>query len=490
MSYVNVAPGMVAATAEGVSSIGTTLSEVNGAAAVSTTNVLAAGADEVSVAITSLFNGHAQLYQELAARAAAFHQQFTRALAAAGNLYREAEQANNMALVTRIENATGITSLFEAVFGNGGTPIPPLPTPPGSTVALIVGATEIPNPSAIYLADVQNLFIQPRWPGAIGNAVFTPEQFWPVSPQLGGNLTLGQSISHGVTLLNNAIHTQLAAGNNTIVFGASQSSTIVTDEIRALMAAGSPATDKLSFVLTGDPNNPVGGVFERFTGLYIPGLDVLFNGATPPNSPYPTFIYTNEYDGVANFPQYPLNVLADVNAVMGVFLGAHDYADILPSQVANAIQLPTSPGYTGVTQYYWMPTQNLPLLDPLRYIPHVGNAVADLLQPDMRVLVDIGYGSGNYANIPTPPSLLQIPNPFTIIPDLAVGAIQGPQSALVDLGLLPQSMLPNAYPYLPALNPDLNFNLGQSSVTGLSVLTGAEGALAGDLGLIPPWDLG
>jgi hypothetical protein len=63
------------------------------------------------------------------------------------------------------------------------------------------------------------------------------------------------------------------------------------------------------------------------------------------------------------------------------------------------------------------------------------------------------------------------------------------QSALVDLGLLPQSMLPNGYPCLPALGPDLNFNLGQSSVTGLSLLTGAEGALARDLGLIPPRNL-
>jgi hypothetical protein len=58
----------------------------------------------------------------------------------------------------------------------------------------------------------------------------------------------------------------------------------------------------------------------------------------------------------------------------------------------------------------------------------------------------------------------------------------------VDLGLLPRSMLPNPYLYLPSLNPDLNFNLGQSSVTGLPLLTGAEGALASDLGLIPSWD--
>jgi hypothetical protein len=33
-------------------------------------------------------------------------------------------------------------------------------------------------------------------------------------------------------------------------------------------------------------------------------------------------------------------------------------------------------------------------------------------------------------------------------------------------------MLPNPYLYLPSLNPDLNFNLGQSSVTGVAAAHG------------------
>ena len=85
------------------------------------------------------------------------------------------------------------------------------------------------------------------------------------------------------------------------------------------MAAGSPYPGQLSFVLVGDPNNPVGGLLERFHGFYIPILDVAFNGATPPNSPYPTTIYTAQYDGIADAPQYPLHVLSDVNAIMGYF---------------------------------------------------------------------------------------------------------------------------------------------------------------------------
>ena len=49
-----------------------------------------------------------------------------------------------------------------------------------------------------------------------------------------------------------------------------------------------------------------------------------------------------------------------------------------------------------MTNYYMIPTQNLPLLDPLRAIPVVGTPLADLLQPDLRVLVNLGYGDPNF----------------------------------------------------------------------------------------------
>ena len=117
-----------------------------------------------------------------------------------------------------------------------------------------------------------------------------------------------------------------------------------------------------------------------------------------------------------------------------------------------------------------------------------GNALADLLQPDLRVLVDMGYGSGEYANIPTPASLIELPDPFTIVPDLAHGAVQGPQAALVDLGVLPPSMMPTGYPFDPVLDPHLNYPLPQSSVTAISLLTGFEGESMRVFGQIPSWD--
>jgi hypothetical protein len=136
-------------------------------------------------------------------------------------------------------------------------------------------------------------------------------------------------------------------------------------------------------------------------------------------------------------------------------------------------------------------TQNLPLLQPIRAIPYAGPPIADIFQPDLRVLVDLGYGGfgpgANYADIPTPAGLFEIPNPFTVIPYLALGAVQGPYGAAVEIGveagLLSPSYFPDTYPWVPSINPGLNISLGQSSTTLLSLLSGAAGSV---LHLIPP----
>jgi hypothetical protein len=271
------------------------------------------------------------------------------------------------------------------------------------------------------------------------------------------------------------------------VFGYSQSATIATNEIRNLIAAGAPNTNLLSFMLVGNPNNPVGGILERFPGFYIPFLDVPFNGATP-SSPYHTTTYTIQYDGIADAPQYPLNLVSDLNAFMGYFTVHSNYPFLTPTQVANAVPLPSSDPNS---QYYMVMTQNLPLLAPIRAIPFAGPPIADIFQPDLRVLVDLGYadyGPGaNFANVPTPAGLLDIPNPFTVIPDLALGAVQGPYGAAVEIGveagLLSPSLFPTAYPWAPSIAPGLNFSFGQSSTTALSLLSGALGNV---LHIIPP----
>ncbi|WP_231999257.1 PE-PPE domain-containing protein [Mycobacterium sp. 1081908.1] len=487
----------LASAAEDVGNIGAALEEANALAALRASSIAPAGADEVSAAITPLFINQSRIYRELAAEGQAFEQRLIHLLTEAGVAYTATEQAAQQALRDAIGELEAPLASFAAQAENPApTSIPPLNVPSNSSVALIVGGTTFPLPDAKYVSSIMANFLDnPTLSpllGASGQAIYTPEQFWPFTPQL-GNLTLGQSVAQGVQLLNTDINAELAAGNKVVVYGTSQSSLVATNEIRNLMAmANPPDPSKLSFFLTGDPGNPNGGFFERFPGLYIPLVDVLMNGATPPNSPYPTVIFSNQYDMVTNLPKYVLNPVSDLNAFMGfaLFHGTHDYVDPTPGQIANAIQLPTSPGYAGETRYYELLTQNLPLVAPLRlYVPQpFGNALADLLQPDLRVIVDMGYGSGEYADIPTPASLFELPNPFTIVPDLVHGAVQGPQAALVDLGFLPPSMMPTGYPFNPALDPGLNFPLPQSPVTGVSLLTGFEGQLMRTLGLIPSWD--
>ncbi|MBY0388432.1 MAG: PE family protein [Mycobacterium pseudokansasii] len=86
MSYLVAVPEMLASSAGDVASLGAALSAANAAAAKPTTAMLAAGADEVSAAIASLFSKEAQAYQALSAQMEAFHQQFVQALNAGAGL--------------------------------------------------------------------------------------------------------------------------------------------------------------------------------------------------------------------------------------------------------------------------------------------------------------------------------------------------------------------------------------------------------------------
>jgi hypothetical protein len=92
------------------------------------------------------------------------------------------------------------------------------------------------------------------------------------------------------------------------------------------------------------------------------------------------------------------------------------------------------------TKYYMIPTPNLPLLAPVRLLPLIGNPLADLVQPDLAVLVNLGYGSitngwsPGPANVVTPIGLLPTNiNPVDLVTALANGVPQGITNALNDL---------------------------------------------------------
>ncbi|MCV6983917.1 PE family protein, partial [Mycobacterium shinjukuense] len=100
MAHVVVGFERVGAAAGDLVRLASAIDAANAAARVSTTQLLAAGADEVSAAIAALLGEHGQAYQVVSAEAAAFHQQFVRALDAGAVAYAAAEAADASSLQT------------------------------------------------------------------------------------------------------------------------------------------------------------------------------------------------------------------------------------------------------------------------------------------------------------------------------------------------------------------------------------------------------
>ncbi|WP_415823565.1 PE family protein, partial [Mycobacterium basiliense] len=126
MSYLIAAPEMVAAAATDLANVGSSIGAANAAAAIPTTAVLAAGADEVSAAIAALFGAHAQAYQSLSQQAALFHEQFVHTLTAGASSYALAEAANVSPLqeLLNLINAPTQAVFGRPLIGNGADGAP------------------------------------------------------------------------------------------------------------------------------------------------------------------------------------------------------------------------------------------------------------------------------------------------------------------------------------------------------------------------------
>jgi hypothetical protein len=94
MSFVTTQPESLAAAASNLAGVGSAMSAGSTAAASPTTGVVPAAADEVSVLTAAQFAAHAQMYQAVAAQAAAIHEQFVSTLGVSSASYAATEAAN------------------------------------------------------------------------------------------------------------------------------------------------------------------------------------------------------------------------------------------------------------------------------------------------------------------------------------------------------------------------------------------------------------
>ncbi len=146
MSFVLIAPEFVTAAAGDLTNLGSSISAANASAASATTQVLAAGADEVSARIAALFGGFGLEYQAISAQVAAYHQRFVQALSTGAGAYASAEAAAAEQIVLGVINAPTQALLGRPLIGDGANATTPgaaamAPTegqPPASATAATV----------------------------------------------------------------------------------------------------------------------------------------------------------------------------------------------------------------------------------------------------------------------------------------------------------------------------------------------------------------
>ncbi len=328
-----------------------------------------------------------------------------------------------------------------------------------ATLPLVLGPSGVPDPSSYYVDTVVKWYVAPNSPDGVTTAqvVFTPEGLYPITGVK--SLPLNTSVDQGMNILADTMDL-LPNGTQTTVFGYSQSAII-----GALLQLGyiSPTSpyknpppaipdglkESIDFIFVGNEMNPNGGFLSRFPDLLLPSLGIPFYGATPEDA-YPTTNYTREYDGFADFPRYPLNLLSVLNAGLGIIFVHTKYAPtdkcqtfcLTEQEVQAALPLPTTPGTT-TQKYYFMPTENLPLVEPLRLIPLIGNPIADLVQPVLKVLVNLGYGDPAHgftsakqepANVQVPFGLFPEVSPVEVLSQLVAGVQQGITDFFAALG--------------------------------------------------------
>jgi hypothetical protein len=320
-------------------------------------------------------------------------------------------------------------------------------SPLGDGTALVFDGSGGSIPTPQYVDAVDTLYLQPLGFTGTAESSFIPDGLYPLTGVK--SLELGTSLGQDQQIMVSDIEGQIAAGgvspeNPVVVFSYSQSADAASLTMSQLAQQGVPSDD-VHFVLVGDPQNPNGGFANTFdfpagnTGAYTAfGIPLL---PATPSDLYPTDIYTLEYDGSADFPHYSTNLLSDLNAYAGVFLAHFLYANLTPDQINNAILLPGSEALTGegLTDYYMIPNDNLPLLEPLLLISGIGQPLYDLLEPDTRILVNLGYGSitegwnQGPANVPTTFGLFPNIDQTQLSDALSNGWQQGVTDALNDL---------------------------------------------------------
>ncbi|MCG7596663.1 PE-PPE domain-containing protein [Mycobacterium sp. PSTR-4-N] len=175
--------------------------------------------------------------------------------------------------------------------------------------------------------------------------------------------------------------------NPMVVFGYSQGARVVGQWLEDHAGTeGVPTREQMSFVLIGNPDRKYGGTHRRF-------------GSVTPATDYDIIDVTRQYDRASDWPDNPMNLLAFLNANAGLTNIHVNYDDIDIYDPANYVWK------EGNTIYVFVPTEDIPLLDPLRKMGL--DKLADELNGPLKAKIEKGYDRSYLPDSPGwPPDLL------------------------------------------------------------------------------------
>lgn len=321
-----------------------------------------------------------------------------------------------------------------------------------ATPALILGGTGTPTPGQDYLDAAISKYIAPALGGSYDPvAVYTPEEGLGTLP--GETMSIEQSTIAGLPYLDAAIAKY--PNQPIVVFGYSQSGAIASLEKKNLAAYAEAHPDApvpdVTFVWAACGCRPNGSLSYR-TG----GKDTtLFDGRARTDTPFKTVDIAWQYDISSDTPLYPINLLADINWLLG---GLYVHTNYLPLPAGSATypdggQVPTLDGLQGVTApgidttYYFIPSEHLPLFGPLRSLG-VPESLISIIEPLARVMVEWGYDRTIAPWEPTPFQLIPAINPVTAATDVVNAIGQGFVNAFKAIGI---TVAPNTAAVAPTV---------------------------------------
>ncbi len=367
---------------------------------------------------------------------------------------------------SRSQSAALLALLVATLLGLGSA----VATPPAHAVtAIIAPSTGTPDPGVVagYLENARDYYMTDTGCTAANDCdligITYPASFWPIFFRPGWCVPgrcekWNVSLAAGLSAFNGELTNLLATDpeEQIVLFGYSQGAAIVSDQLRLLRSLDPALKQRLSTVLIGNIDNPVGGAWSLLGFLgHIPVLDITTGMYTVTDTGIPTTTINFEYDGVADSPLYWGNLPALLNAAAGfVYLhremlwpngynetgepNGYTTAELL-EQMDPALH-PENVNYDSYgNAFITIPTRTLPIMRPFL---EFGNAtglnwlvepLVDLISPALRVIIDTAYDRTLNPGVPRHLSLLPFNpnlNPLDVAADLIDAAGEGVRAFL------------------------------------------------------------